>query len=162
MLKKKIQDELNKQINRELYSSYLYLSMAAALTGKNFAGMGRWLKIQAKEEVSHAMKFLDYIIERGGKVKLAAIDAPPADWASPLKDFEQAYHHEQLVTGYIYELVNLAQADKDHATVNFLQWFVSEQVEEEAHASEIYEKLKMVGDAVPGLFALDHHLGARE
>jgi len=145
MIKEKIQDALNKQINAELYSSYLYLSMSAYFESINLKGCANWMRVQTQEELVHAMKFYDYLIERGGKVILSSIESPPTEWPSPLAIFEQAYQHEQKVTGLINGLVDLAIAEKDHATNNFLQWFVSEQVEEEASADEVAQKIKLMG-----------------
>ena len=161
MIKEKIQDALNEQINAELYSSYLYLSMSAYFESINLKGCANWMRVQTQEELVHAMKFHDYLIERGGKVTLTSIESPPTEWPSPLAIFEQAYQHEQKVTGLINKLVDLAIAEKDHATNNFLQWFVSEQVEEEASADEVVQKIKLMGDARGGIFMLDRELAQR-
>ena len=161
MIKEKIQDALNKQINAELYSSYLYLSMSAYFESINLKGCANWMRVQTQEELVHAMKFYDYLIERGGKVVLSSIESPPTEWPSPLAIFENAYQHEQKVTGLINDLVDLAIAEKDHATNNFLQWFVSEQVEEEASADEAVQKIKLMGDARGGIFMLDRELAQR-
>lgn len=161
MIKKKMQETLNKQSNRELYSSYLYLSMSAYFESINLKGFANWMMVQAQEELVHAMKFYDYVVERGGRVILDAIEAPPSEWASPMKVFEYTYKHEQKVTGLINNLVNLAVAEKDHATNSFLQWFVTEQVEEEASADEVVQKLKLAGDEGSGLFMLDRELAQR-
>jgi ferritin len=162
MLDGKMQDALNKQLNAELYSSYLYVSMSACFEAANFRGMAHWMAVQAQEEVGHAVKLFKYIVERGGRVALDAIEKPQAEWATPLAVFENAYAHEQKVTGMINGLVTMAQGIKDHATDAFLQWFVSEQVEEEASADEIVRKLRMIGDSTNGLFMLDHALGERK
>jgi ferritin len=154
-------DAINKQIAREMYSSNLYLSMSAYYSSKNLAGFAKWMNLQAQEEMTHAMKFFNYVIQRGGKPVISAIAAPQTDWESPLKAFEDAYHHETLVTGWIYELVAIAKAENDFATENLLQWFVTEQVEEEATSIEIVEKLKMVGNNPQGLFMMDNELGMR-
>lgn len=161
MIKEKIQDALNEQINAELYSSYLYLSMSAYFESINLKGFASWMRVQTQEELVHAMKFYDYLIERGGKVVLSSIESPPTEWSSPLAIFENAYQHEQKVTGLINELVNLAIAEKDHATNIILQWFVSEQVEEEASADEVVQKIKLMGDARGGIFMLDRELAQR-
>ncbi len=161
MIKEKIQDALNEQINAELYSSYLYLSMSAYFESINLKGFASWMRVQTQEELVHAMKFYDYLIERGGKVVLSSIESPPTEWPSPLAVFEQAYQHEQKVTGLINELVDLAIAEKDHATNIILQWFVSEQVEEEASADEVVQKIKLMGDARGGIFMLDRELAQR-
>lgn len=161
MLKKSIEDALNKQLNAELYSSYLYLSMSAYCESLTMKGFAKWLRMQAVEEKEHAMKFFEYINEAGGTVKLAKIDAPKTEWKSIGEVFKEVYEHEQKVTGLIYSLVELTMKEKDHATRNFLGWFVKEQVEEEANASEIVAKIKMMGDIVGHLFWLDHELGKR-
>jgi ferritin len=161
MLHQKIQDALNQQLNAELYSSYLYLSMAAHFESQGLRGMAHWMRAQTQEENSHAMKFFDFIIERGGKVILSRIDAPTTEWSSPTAVFEETYAHECKVTGSINKLVDLAAAEKDHATAIFLQWFVTEQVEEEASASAVLEKLKLTGDQGASVFMLDRELGQR-
>ena len=161
MIKERIQDALNEQINAELYSSYLYLSMSAYFESINLKGFASWMRVQTQEELVHAMKFYDYLIERGGKVVLSSIESPPTEWPSPLAIFENAYQHEQKVTGLINELVDLAIAEKDHATNIILQWFVSEQVEEEASADEVVQKIKLMGDARGGIFMLDRELAQR-
>lgn len=161
MLSKKMEEALNKQVNAELYSSYLYLAMAADFEAKNLPGFAHWLEVQAKEENGHAMKFYEYINDRRGRVKLAAIAAPPAEWASPLAAFEAVLAHEQKVTGLINDLVELAAKEKDTATGVFLQWFVTEQVEEEKTADAIVAQLKMIGDKGHGLIMLDRALAQR-
>ena len=154
-------DELNRQVNAELYSSYLYLSMAAYFESINLKGFANWMKIQAQEEVTHAMKFFDYINERGGRVTLDTIKKPPAEWKSPLDVFENTYKHEVNVTKMINSLVDLAIREKDHATYNMLQWFVAEQVEEEASADAIRQQLKFIGKDGRGLLMLDRELSRR-
>jgi len=154
-------DSLNNQLNAELYSSYLYLSMAAYFESKDLQGFGHWMRVQAQEELFHGMKFYDYIKDRGGKVNLKAIEGPPTNWDSPSAPFEHALNHEKKVTGLINDLVNLAIEEKDHATNNFLQWFVKEQVEEEASADEVVQKLKLTGGKGNGLFMLDQELSQR-
>ncbi len=161
MIKSKIQDALNKQLNAELYSSYLYLSMAAYFESVSLKGFANWMRVQAQEELAHAMKFYDYVNERGGRVKLTSISAPSTQWDSPLAAFKQVYEHEQKVTKLINDLVTLAISEADHATNNFLQWFVAEQVEEESSADEIVQKLKLLGEDRSGLFMLDQELGQR-
>ena len=161
MLNSKIQDAFNGQLNAETFSSYLYLSMSAYFDSQNLAGMSSWMRVQAQEELTHAVKFYDYINERGGRVVLKAVDAPETEWDSPLAAFEHVYAHEQKVTGLINDLVDLALAERDHATHIFLQWFVSEQVEEEDSANEVVQKIKLMGDASGGLFMLDRELGQR-
>lgn len=161
MIKEKIQEALNKQLNAELFSSYLYLSMAAYFESINLKGFANWMRVQTQEELVHAMKFYNFIIERGGKAVLSAIEGPPTQWKSPLAVFEHAYKHEQKVTGLINNLVDLSIGEQDHATNNFLQWFVAEQVEEEASADEVVQKIKLMGDASGGLFMLDQELAQR-
>lgn len=161
MIKEPLEKAINSQINAEMYSSYLYLSMSSYFSSVNLNGFATWMRVQATEELTHAMKLYDYLIERGGRVIVTAIEAPPAEWDSPLAVFEHVYEHEQKVTGLINELVNKAMDKKDHATTAFLQWFVTEQVEEESSADEIVQKLKLVGDQGSGLFMLDQELGQR-
>jgi len=161
MIDEKMQEAINKQLNAELYSSYLYLSMSAYFQSANLGGFANWMRVQAKEELAHAMKFYDYVNERGGRVILHPVEAPPSEWDSPLAVFEHVYRHEQKVTGLINKLVDLAVEARDHATNNFLQWFVSEQVEEEASADEVVQKLKLVGDDPSGLFMIDRELAQR-
>lgn len=161
MLSEKMLEALNKQINAELYSSYLYLSMAAYFESISLSGFAKWMEAQTMEEMAHAKKMYDFVNERGGRVILEAIDKPQTEWSSPLEAFEAAYKHEQFVTGLINDLVDLALQEKDHATNNFLQWFVGEQVEEEASASEIVDKLKLVGDRGNAIFMMDRELGQR-
>lgn len=162
MLSKKMLKALNKQINEELFSSYLYQAMAAYFEDINLPGFAAWMEVQAKEEHTHAMKFYRYIFERRGRVELDAIDKPQSEWKSPLAAFEDAFKHEQKISGLINSLVDLAIDENDHATNNFLQWFVEEQVEEEASADEIVQKLKMIDGHPNGLFMMDRALGARK
>jgi len=161
MLSKKMEEALNKQLNAELFSSYLYLAMAACFEARNLPGIAHWLEVQAKEEYGHAMKFYGYINDRRGRVTLAAIAAPPAEWPTPLAAFEAVLAHEQKVTGLIHGLVELAAQEKDPAAGVFLQWFVSEQVEEEKSADAIVAQLKMIGDSPHGLIMLDRALAQR-
>ena len=158
----RMEEALNKQLNAELYSAYMYLSMTAWFEAMNLDGFASWMKAQALEEVEHAMKFYNFINERGGRVRLMPIEGPPTDWDSPVDVFEAAYKHEQYVTSLINDLVNLALEEKDHATQIFLQWFVTEQVEEEASFSAILEKLRMVGESPGPLFMMDRELGQRQ
>ena len=162
MLSKTMEEALNRQVNRELYSSYLYLGMSAYFETVNLKGFAGWMKIQADEERSHAMKIYEYIIARQGKVVLDTIEAPKGKWTSAGKVFDEVYAHEQKVTSMIDTLVDLAIKEKDHATFELLQWFVKEQVEEEANAAMITEKIKTVGDVPGHLFYLDHELGKRK
>jgi ferritin len=150
-----------KQINAEFYSAYLYLAMSAHFAGEGLSGMASWMKNQTQEELFHGMQMYDFVHGRGGRVTLGVIDRPPADWDSPLAVFENVLAHEQKVTGLINDLVNLALDERDHASNIFLQWFVSEQVEEEATASGIVQKLRMIGNDASGLLGLDQELGQR-
>lgn len=161
MLSERMQKALNDQLNAELYSGYLYLSMNAYFKSINLDGFANWMAAQAQEEVTHAMKFYDFINQRGGRVVLAAIDTPPADWESPLAVFEQTLAHECKVTDLINRLVDLANDEKDHATQVFLQWFVTEQVEEEESVGGVLEQLKLMGEAQGGLFMIDRELAQR-
>ena len=161
MINKKVEKALNEQINAEMYSSYLYLSMAADMQNQSLAGFAHWLGSQAQEELFHAMKIYDYLVERGGTVTLKGIADPPTKWKTPLALAENVYKHEQHVTALINSLMDLSIKERDHATVNFLQWFVKEQVEEEASADEIVQKLKLTGGKGDGLFMVDKDLAAR-
>jgi ferritin len=162
MISDKMEKALNEQINEELYSSYLYLAMSAWFESQNLPGFASWMKVQAQEEHGHAMKFFEFLHERRGTVTLEAIKAPGKEWKSPLAAFDAALVHEQHITGRINELVNLAVAEKDHATAGFLQWFVKEQVEEEASADRIVQMLKMAANAPGALLMLDHQMGERK
>ncbi|HUV06391.1 MAG TPA: ferritin [Spirochaetia bacterium] len=162
VIKKKMEAAINKQINAELYSGYLYFAMGANFETQNFKGFAQWMYVQAQEEYGHAMKLYKYVIDRGGKVTLEAIEKPKTEWATPQDAFEEAYAHEQKVTEMINSLVEVAKAENDNASQVMLQWFVNEQVEEEASSSEIVEKLKMIKGAPQGLFMMDHALGERK
>ena len=162
MINPKMEKAFNEQINAEIHSFYLYLSMSAWFTSRNYHGMAGWMQVQAKEEMTHAMKFYGQIQERGGSVKLQTIEGPQIEWKSPLDVFENAFKHEQYITGRINNLVKMAIEEHDYASDNFLQWFVKEQVEEEASASGVVEQLKMIGDQPGGLFMLDHELAKRK
>lgn len=161
MLKKKVLDALNSQLNAELYSSYLYLSMEAYFESIDLSGFANWMRAQAQEELMHAMKFYDYIVRRGERVTLSAIEGPQVEWKSPLAVFEHVYEHEQKVTRMINDLVDLSTSESDHASVNFLQWFVAEQVEEEESANGVLQRIKLTKDSKSGLFMLDSELGQR-
>jgi len=161
MIDPKMQDALNKQINAEIYSAYLYLSMAAYFEANTLSGFASWMRVQYQEEMSHALKLYDYVNERGGRVQLAAIDEPPAEWKSPVDVFKVTLEHERLVSSLIHKLVDLAIELSDHATNQMLQWFVGEQVEEEATAEQILDEINLVGDARSGLFMLNRELGQR-
>ena len=161
MLIKKIEKELNDQINAEYWSAYFYLSMAAYFESENLPGFANWMKIQYREEISHVMKFFDYINERGGRVILKPIDAVKTEWNDPIEVFDDTYKHEQKVTELINNLVNISFEEKDHATYNMLQWYVAEQVEEEAAADSILQQLKMLEGNKHGLLMLDRELKQR-
>jgi ferritin len=161
MVTQKIQDAINEQINAEAYSAYLYYSMAAYFESISLKGFAHWMRVQALEELTHVQKFFTYLNDRGGRVLMKPIEAPPSDWASPLAVFEAAYAHEVEVTGLVNQLMDLALAESDHATSNFLQWFVAEQVEEEASADEVVQKLKLVDKTEGGLFLLDQEMDKR-
>jgi len=161
MITEQMQQALNSQVNAEMYSAYMYLSMSACFEDMNLSGCARWMRLQAQEELIHAMKIHDFILERGGRISLESIEAPPGSWNSPLEIFEGVVSHEQKVTRMINDLVDLAIQEKDHASNNFLQWFVAEQVEEEASADAVLKKIKLTGDAPGGLFILDQELGQR-
>ncbi len=161
MLKKKMQKALNEQINAEMYSAYLYLSMESYFQSISLGGFASWMRGQVQEELMHSMKFYDFVNERGGRVSLDSINKPETSWKSPLAAFEHILKHEQLVTSLINDLVELAIGEKDHASNIFLQWFVTEQVEEEASVGEIVDKLKLIQDNSSGLFLLDAEMGKR-
>jgi len=161
MISKLMQDAINDQINKELYSSYLYLSMAAYFADRNLSGFAHWMRVQEGEEREHAMKFYDFILERGGKVNLKAIDAPKTQWASTLEVAEEVAAHEAKVTASIYALYETALKEKDYPAQVMLQWFISEQVEEEKNAAEIVANLKLIEERGTAVFVLDHQLGKR-
>ena len=158
---RKVLDEFNAQINEEAFSAYLYLAMAAWFESVNLPGFAKWMRVQSQEETAHAMKFFSFIVERGGKVALKAVAQPAAKWKSPLEAFKAALAHEEHITARIGTLMDLSIAVKDHASASFLKWFVDEQVEEEAHAGAIVQKLTLAGDNTGALFMLDRELGAR-
>jgi ferritin len=161
MISKRLEKELNKQLNAELYSAYLYLSMSAFLASKNLSGFSHWMKLQFEEEQQHAMKFFQYIIDRGGRVELEKISAPKKEWKDVLDVFDNVVKHEAKVTEMINNLVNIALEEKDHATVAMLQWYVSEQVEEEATVGDIYDQLSLIDGKGAGLFMLDREAKQR-
>jgi ferritin len=161
LLSKKIEKTLNDQLNAELHSAYIYYSMSAYFEDKNLKGFGSWMRVQAQEELFHASKFYQYIIDRGGRVKMQPIAAVDTNWKSPIAAFEAAYKHECYISDRINKLVVLARKENDNATENFLQWFVEEQVEEEATADEKVQELKLVGGEGHGLFMLDREAGQR-
>jgi ferritin len=161
MLKPEVQKLLNDQINAEFYSSYLYLSMAAQFEADGFPGIAHWLKVQANEEREHGEKFFNYLLERGAKPVLAAIAAPPKDWASAAAAFKNVVDHERIITGLINAIMAQARKQDDFATENFVQWFVKEQVEEEAQAELLSQRFTAVGENKGALYMLDHQLGKR-
>lgn len=161
MISRKIEEALNDQLNAELYSAYLYLSMAAHFESIALKGFANWMRVQAQEEQFHAMKLYDYIFERGGKVTLSPIDAPPSDWDCPLTVFEATLEHEQKVTGLINDLVYLAREEKDNASEIFLQWYVHEQVEEENNVGTVLGQLKLIKDSPQALFMMEKQMAQR-
>ena len=161
MLSKKLEVALNKQINEEYYSSYIYLAMAAYLEDQNLDGSAHWMQMQAQAEYQHAMKIFDYMVDRGARVELFEVKAPPKEWDSPLDVFKASLAHEQYMTENINKLTDLAITERDHATSNLMQWYVAEQVEEEAQVEDIVKKLEMMGGDGPGLFMIDRDLKAR-
>ncbi len=161
MLSENIQNAINRQINAELYSSYLYVAMGMYFESVDMSGAAKWMNSQAQEELVHADKFMKYVNLRGGRVILAAIGKPPVEWKSVLDTFEAALDHERKVSSMINDLVTLAREENDHMTDNFLQWYVAEQVEEEASAGEVVRKLKLIGDSGGGRFMIDNELGQR-
>lgn len=161
MLQDKVLNAINDQIEKEMFAANLYLSMAAYFEDKNYTGFAHWMRLQSQEEITHAMKMFNYILDRGSKPIIGQIDKPKSDWNNPLEVFQEAYEHEKKVTAWINEVYELAISEKDYATQSFLKWFIDEQVEEEATASEIVERLDMVKDNSGLLFMLDRELGTR-
>lgn len=161
MLKEKMLNALNEQINAEQYSALLYLSMSAWFHGKGLPGFANWMYIQYQEELTHANKLFNYVAERGETPVLKAIDQMPTEWDSLIHIFEETLKHEQLVTSLIDDLVEIAVEVKDHATQSFLQWFVDEQVEEEANVTEILDNLKLINGQGNGIFMLDREMRSR-
>ncbi len=161
MLSPKLEKALNDQINAEMFSAYLYLAMVAYFQEKNLSGFANWMTVQNQEETFHAMKFFKYVAERGGRVTLDAIEKPQFEWESPLAAMEAAQKHEAYISGRINNLMDLAIKEKDHATANFLNWFVAEQVEEEDSVNEVVQKLRMVGTGGGGLFMMDRDMATR-
>jgi ferritin len=162
MLSPRMLEALNDQINAEFYSSYLYLAMAAYLDDRGLPGCAHWMRVQTREEYDHAMRIFSYVNERNARVTLKAVAEPQLEWNGPTDIFGTVLSHEKLVTSLIHNLVQLAQVERDYPTTNFLQWFVKEQVEEEATAEAILQKFKMVGEQGPPLYMLDRELGTRE
>ncbi len=162
MLKPSLEKALNDQINAELYSAYMYLSMSAWCDDQGLSGMANWMKAQFQEEMFHADRFFHFVLERGGRITLRAIEAPPTEWASPLDIFEKTLAHERHVTSLVNDLASLALDERDHATHNFLQWFISEQVEEEATADNLVSQLRLIGASGHGLLMLDREMQTRQ
>jgi ferritin len=162
LLGKAVEEAMNEQIKNELFSAYQYLSMAAYCESENLPGFAQWMRAQSQEETVHAMKFYDFVLERNGRVVLRAIDEPLVEFGSPLEVFERALEHEQMVTAMINDLYGLALRENDYASQTFLQWFVTEQVEEEKNAGDVVETLRMIGDGSEALFLLDRELGQRQ
>jgi len=161
MTSKKLQEAINEQIKYELYSAYMYLAMSADCSDRNLTGFASWMRMQAQEEVEHAMRFYDFLIERGGRVELHGIDKPPFEFGSPLEIMEQSLEHERFVTSRINGLYDLAIEEQDRPAQIMLQWFITEQVEEEASIDEIIQRMKMFGADGAALFMLDRDLGTR-
>lgn len=161
MMTQRMADAINEQINKEFYSAHLYLAMAAQFEEMNLPGFANWMRVQFQEEEFHAMKFLDHMVNRGMRVELKQIDAPPKEWASAYDIFAESYEHETKVTGMIGNLVRIAMEENDFASHQFLQWYVAEQVEEEDNTSTVRDKIKMVQDMPGGLYMLDQELAAR-
>ena len=161
MIGPKMQEALNRHVQAEAFSSYLYLAMAAWCEAKAWKGFARWLRVQSAEELAHAHKCLEFLLARGGEAKLAAIEAPPSSWASVHAVFDAVLEHERKVTGFVNELYAIAQHEKDRAAEVFLQWFVAEQVEEEARVTEIVDKLRMVSERPGAALYLDKEYGKR-
>jgi ferritin len=162
MISPTITDALNEQLKQELYSSYLYLQMSAYCDAENLPGFSTWLRIQAEEERGHAMKFYDFILDRDSKVALQALPQPPREFGTPASLFEQVLAHEQEISSLIEQLYRKAGAEQDHATQIFLEWFITEQIEEEKTVTVILETLRMAGDSKVALLMLDRELGARQ
>jgi ferritin len=161
LIGKVVEEAMNEQIKNEIFSAYQYLSMAAYCESENLPGFAQWMRAQSQEETVHAMKFYDFILDRNGRVVLRGIDGPVVEFGSPLEVFEQALEHEKKVTAMIHDLYGLAVRENDYASQTFLQWFVTEQVEEEKNAGHVVETLKVVGDKSEALFLLDRELGQR-
>ena len=161
MINEKIQQAMNEQIKHEFESAYLYLAMSAWFTAQGWDGMAQWMRVQAKEEQAHAMKFYGHILEREGRLDLAALAKPKTEWSSPQNAFEEALKHEQFITGKINALMALSQETGDFASRSMLIWFVDEQVEEEASASKIVQTLSRIGSSGSGLVMIDRKLGKR-
>ena len=161
MIKKTLENALNNQINAEFHSAYIYLSMSSYFLSAGLAGYANWMRIQYQEELAHATRFFDYVNERGGRVRLVPIKEVPVDFSGIVDVFEKTLEHEQLVTGMINNLMDLSTQESDHATKSFLQWFIDEQVEEEANAEQILNNLKLIKGEGQGLLMMDREMQAR-
>ncbi|TCL73239.1 ferritin [Hydrogenispora ethanolica] len=161
MVSTKLLEALNGQIRLEMESSQLYLAMAAYFHDRNLDGMAQWMRAQSSEEYGHAMRIFDHLRDRGSRIRLEGLSQPKGEWTSPLEAFEEAYRHEQFITGKINDLVKLAAAESDYPAGIMLQWFVSEQVEEESSVSKVVQQLKLIGNSGSGLVMLDRQLGKR-
>jgi ferritin len=161
MLSETMKENLNGQVQAELYSSYLYLSMSSYFHSTSMLGAANWMRVQAGEELVHAMKLYDYVISAGGRAIMLPIQAPTSDWGSPLEVFQNVYDHEVMVTGLINDLASLAEDEDDSATRRFLQWYIDEQVEEEESSGSVLQKARSAGDNKAMLQSLDHELGQR-
>lgn len=162
MLSETLQNAMNEQIKNELYSAYLYLAMSAHFESASLPGFARWTRMQSNEEEDHALKFYDYILDRGGQVELRAIEAPPKSYGTPLEIFQAVLEHERKVTGMINRLYEMAVKENDYPSQVMLHWFINEQVEEEKNAGQVVDQLKMMEDRMGGLINLDRHIGKRE
>lgn len=161
MMNQKLEKAINAQINAELYSAYLYLSMGAYFEEQGLSGFANWMRVQFEEEQFHGLKFFDYVAERGGRVILESIEKPKTKWESPLAVFEEVLEHERHVTSLINNLIDIAIEERDHATKSFLNWYIDEQVEEEASAEDILNQLKLVDGDGRGLLMLDREMASR-
>ncbi len=161
MLHADVQKALNAQVNAELYSAYLYYAMAAYFEATGLPGAAHWMKIQTQEELVHVTKYFEYLVDRGGRVQLGTVAAPPDKWKSPVAAFEAALAHEREISARIHKIADLAVKNRDHGTQNFLQWFIAEQIEEEKSAEDVVQKLRLAGNDGAGLFMIDRELAAR-
>lgn len=161
-MKPNVQEAINDQIQAEFQSAYLYLAMSAYMEEQNLKGLAHWLRLQWEEETLHAIKFLDFVLQRGGSVALKTLDQPAQTFGTPLDVFEDVLKHEQYITGRIHDLYDLAVKERDYPLQTLLHWYIDEQVEEEDNANEIIQKLRLIGDSGPNLFMLDQELGQRQ
>ncbi|MBN1578130.1 MAG: ferritin [Chitinispirillaceae bacterium] len=161
MVSKKLEKEINGQVNKEMYSAYLYMAMSAHANARGLKGISRWFMVQYHEEMVHAMKFYEYLQDQGNDVVLGAIEKPEGSFTTAMSLYEAALKHERFITGSINDLVDIAIAEKDHASKAFLDWYVTEQVEEEQNDTEIIQTLKMIGDNTAALYLYDKELAAR-